>query len=116
MDQDTFDVRPVGANVIIEPMEDAEVTPGGLHIPDIARHELKRGRVVAAGAGRVTEHGWIEPAPAQVGEIVIYGAKWQGDSFERNGKRYRVLEPEQTLAVVEDEAGEHLHRMRDAGY
>lgn len=114
-----FDVRPVGANVIVRPERVAPMSAGGLHIPEIAQYDLKRGRVVAVGPGR--HHPgetapWTEPAPAAVGDLVIWGARWQGDEFTRDGVSFRVLEPEQVLAVVEDAGGEHLHRLVDARY
>src|SRR3990167_3610909 len=111
-------IRPVKGNVIIEVMGYPARTLSGLHIPEIAQKELKRGRVVAVGHGTIYTTGARHPPDGKIGDIVLYGAKWQGDRFERDGRRFLVLEPEQTIAVIaaEDVESEQLTRLADADY
>lgn len=50
-------IRPFGAMILVEREAAEQRTPGGLIIPDNARKKTCRGRVVAKGPGRWTEHG-----------------------------------------------------------
>ncbi len=112
-------IRPVKGNIIIEPLGYPARTASGLHIPEIAQKELKRGRVVAVGLGTPLESGERIPPDVEIGDVVLYGAKWQGERFERDGRSFLVLEPEQTIAVIpagDAEAGDHLERVADAAY
>lgn len=118
IDNGPIDIRPVKGNVIVEIMQ---IPPriGSIHVPEVAQRDLKRGRVVAVGDGTVYENGERIPPDVKIGDVVLYGAKWQGEEFERAGRRFRVLEPEQTMAVIPAiaaEDGAHLERIQDAWY
>ncbi len=48
---------PLQDRVIIKRLKEAEKTKGGIIIPDAAKERPQEGRVVAVGAGKMTEKG-----------------------------------------------------------
>ena len=51
-------VKPLGDRVLVERLEDdVQKTAGGIIIPDTAKEKPQRGRIVAAGPGKVTDDG-----------------------------------------------------------
>ena len=45
--------QPLGDRVVIKPLEEEEITKGGLVLPDTAREKPQKGEVVAVGPGRL---------------------------------------------------------------
>ena len=45
-------IRPLGDNLVIEIIDDAEQTSGGIFIPDSAKEKPQKGKVVAIGTGK----------------------------------------------------------------
>jgi chaperonin GroES len=58
---------PLGSRVIIEPLEAAKETAGGLIIPDASRQQLPMGTVLAVGPGR---NGVV--TTVKRGDVVLY--------------------------------------------
>ena len=57
--------QPLGDRILIKPVEQEEVSKGGLVLPDTARERPQEGEVIAAGPGRLTEEGNRIPLEAQ---------------------------------------------------
>lgn len=85
--------------------EKEEVRPSGLVVPGTALHRLGgvRGEVVAVSdqpfVDRYGRRSWPE---ASEGEIVLYSF-FRGKAIKIDGQEYRLLEPEEVLAVVEED-------------
>lgn len=72
MDNVTNRVRPIRDFVVIQPEDHADKTTGGIIIPKTIRDKTQRGKVLAVGPGRVTEHGIRVKPEVEVGDVVIY--------------------------------------------
>ncbi|HEY1860105.1 MAG TPA: co-chaperone GroES, partial [Gemmataceae bacterium] len=50
-------VRPLDDRVVVEPLEAAEKTAGGILLPDTAKEKPQRGKVLAIGPGKLRDDG-----------------------------------------------------------
>ena len=93
-------MKPLGDRVVIEPSEDdAEKSAGGIYIPDTAKEKPQKGKVVAAGAGRVNDDGKTIPLSVKNGDEVIY-SKYAGTEYSEGGKEYLIVRESDILAIV----------------
>jgi chaperonin GroES len=93
-------LKPLDDRVVIEPIEAEEKTPGGIVLPDTAKEKPMRGKVVAAGPGKVLENGKRAEMSVKKGDEVIYG-KYSGTEVKVKGKEYVIVREGDLLAKVE---------------
>jgi len=93
-------LKPLDDRVVIEPIEAEEKTPGGIVLPDTAKEKPMRGKVVAAGPGKVLENGKRAEMSVKKGDEVIYG-KYSGTEVKVKGKEYVIVRESDLLAKVE---------------
>ena len=94
-------LKPLGDRVLVEIVEETEQkTAGGLYVPDTAKEKSQRGKVVAVGAGKMTDEGKRIPMDINVGDTV-YFAKYGGTEVSLEGKNYSLLSERDLLAIVE---------------
>jgi chaperonin GroES len=93
-------VTPTAGYLLIEPQEKESKTQGGIYLPDNASGEKpQQGVVLASGSDEITDGGAKKPAPAKVGDSVIY-KKWGGNEVKIDGIEYLFVKFEDILAVV----------------
>lgn len=80
--------------MVVEPAPAEEKTASGIFIPDTAKEKPQRGKIVAAGAGKVDE-----PMTVNVGDEVLYG-KYSGTEFTYEGKEYLIMRESDIYAVL----------------
>ncbi|WP_034339776.1 co-chaperone GroES [Deinococcus misasensis] len=93
-------LKPIGDRVVIELVQEAPTTRGGIVLPDSAKEKPVRGKVVAVGAGKVLDNGTRVPVDVKEGDIVVF-AKYGGTTIELEGTEYTILNERDILAVVE---------------
>ncbi len=92
--------KPLSNHVFIEPVEES-VTKSGIVIPDTAEKERPmRGKIIAAGPGKMNEKGERIQMSVKVGDTVLF-KKYGPDEVEVEGKKYLVGDEDDILAVVE---------------
>src|SRR2546426_7446232 len=103
-----MNLQPLGDRLIVEVLDEEELTVSGIVLPDTAREKPQRGRVLAVGPGARDEGGkYVEMDVAEGDEIVFskYGGtevklgiedvlilrEWDGRAkvVRRGGKRKR---------------------------
>ena len=92
-------VRPLDDRVVVEPLEAEEKTTGGILLPDTAKQKPQRGRVLAAGPGKLRDSGERSVLAVAVGDEVLYG-KYSGSEVEVEGREYKILRETDVLAKV----------------
>ena len=92
-------IRPLHDRVIIERIEE-RTTAGGIVIPETAGDKPQRGRVVAAGKGKVNDQGNVFPLEVKPGDEVLFG-KYSGTEVKVAGKELLVMKEEEIMGVVE---------------
>jgi len=94
-------LKPLADRVIVDPMEEEEITSSGIVLPETAKEKPQKGTLVAVGAGRKDEKGKIIPMDVKVGDVVLY-AKYAGTEVKLDGgRKVLVLRESDILAIVE---------------
>lgn len=92
-----MNLKPLGDRVVVEVVEEDEVTISGIVLPDSAKEKPQRGRVLAIGSGRF-EDGKRIPLEVEVGNEVLY-SKYGGTEIKIDGGEYLILRESDILAV-----------------
>ena len=96
-----MDIRPLHNRVIVQRLEEGEQQIGGIIIPDSAKEKPQRGRVIAAGDGKVTEDGKRIPLDVKTGDLVLFG-KYTSQEVKVDGEEYLIMLEDEVLAVIDD--------------
>ena len=96
-----------GDNVVVELLDQQKM--GSLFIPDKAKNNQRDaiiGKVLAVGAGRMTEYGALVKAAAKEGDYVLLargaGVEVELDMRGKDHKRVRILRDVEILGAVEE--------------
>ena len=93
-------LKPLGGRVIVEPIEQEEMTAGGIILPETAKEKPQEGKILASGPGERDEAGNRIVMEVKVGDKVLY-AKYSGTEVKVEGKKLLILRESDILAVVE---------------
>ena len=93
-------LKPLGGRVIVEPIEQEEMTAGGIILPETAKEKPQEGKILAAGPGDRDEDGERIPMEVQIGDKVLY-AKYSGTEVKMDGKKLLIMRESDILAVIE---------------
>jgi len=96
-----MDIRPLHNRVIVQRLEEGEQKIGGIIIPDSAKEKPQRGRVIAAGDGKVSEDGKRIPLDVKTGDLVLFG-KYTSQEVKVGGEEYLIMLEDEVLAVIDD--------------
>ena len=95
-----INLKPLGDRVVVEPLEQEEMTASGLVLPETAKEKPQKGTVMAAGPGARDEDGKRVALDVSVGEVVLF-AKYAGTEFKVEGDELLIVSQKDILAVVE---------------
>lgn len=86
-------IQPMGARVLIQPLEQEGKTSSGLFLPDTAKEKPQTGLVVAVGDD--------EEIKLKVNDRVLF-AKYTGTEFKMDSQEYLLMECSDVLAKLLD--------------
>lgn len=86
-------IQPMGARVLIQPLEQESKTSSGLLLPETAKEKPQTGIVVAVGDD--------EEIKLKVNDKVLF-AKYTGTEVKLDGKEYLLMECSDVLARLID--------------
>ncbi len=92
-------LEPLGDRVVVKPLQQEEVTRGGLVLPGTAQEKPQEGEVLAVGPGRVLDSGERVKMEVKAGDHVVY-AKYAGTEFKLDDEELLILSERDLLAVV----------------
>jgi chaperonin GroES len=92
-------MRPLGSRLVIEPIEQEEITAGGIVLPETAKEKPQKGTVLAIGPGERDDNGNRIPLDVQVGDLVLF-AKYSGTEIKYEGKKLLIMRESDVLAVL----------------
>jgi chaperonin GroES len=95
-----MDLKPLGDRVIVQAIEQEEVTAGGIVLPDTAKERPQRGKVLAVGDGRFVD-GERVALEVAAGDEVIY-SKYGGTEVRVDGDELLILSEHDILAKVSE--------------
>ncbi len=92
-------LKPLGDRVVVKPIEQEEMTAGGIVLPETAKEKPQRGSIVAAGPGRVEDGKRVE-LDVKEGDTVLF-AKYAGTEIKIEGEKVLILRESDILAIIE---------------
>lgn len=92
-------LKPLGNRVVVEPIEQEEVTAGGIVLPETAKEKPQKGTVIAVGLGDRDDKGNRIPMDVKEGDVVLF-AKYSGTEIKLDGKKVLILRESDLLAIV----------------
>ena len=95
----SISMRPLGSRLVIEPIEQEEVTAGGIVLPETAKEKPQKGSVLAIGPGDRDDAGNRIPLDVRVGDTVLF-AKYSGTEIKYNGKKLLIMRESDVLAIL----------------
>ena len=93
-------LRPLADRLVVEPIEQEEITASGIYVPDTAKEKPQEGKVLAAGPGRKDDEGKRIPMDVAEGDRVLY-AKYAGTEVKLGDKKYLILKESDILAILD---------------
>ncbi len=94
-------LKPLGDRVVVQPVEEEEMTASGIVLPDTAKEKPQKGKVLATGDGKWDEDGEKRiPLDVAEGDEVLY-SKYGGTEITVDGEDLLVLRESDVLAKVE---------------
>ena len=94
-------VVPLTDHIILQPVEQEEITTSGLVIPDSAKEAPQHGHVISVGPGKLNDSGVVEKIELASGDRVLY-QKYTGQEVTVDSEEYIVIRFQDVLAKLED--------------
>lgn len=93
-------LKPLADRVIVKQTEAEEKTASGLYLPDAAKEKPTKGKIIAAGPGKLDDNGKRVAMDVKTGDSVYYG-KWSGTEIEVDGDKFVILRESDILGILE---------------
>jgi chaperonin GroES len=91
--------KPLGGRVVVEPIEQEELTSGGIILPETAKEKPQQGKVLAAGPGDRNDKGERVAMDVKAGDVVLF-AKYSGTEVKIEGKKLLIMRESDLLGIV----------------
>ncbi len=92
-------LKPLGDRLVVKPLEEEEMTPGGIVLPETAKEKPQKGEVLAIGPGARDDEGNRIAMDVSVGDKVLY-AKYGGTEIKMNSDKLLILRESDVLAIL----------------
>ncbi|NLG51940.1 MAG: co-chaperone GroES [Chloroflexi bacterium] len=96
----SVNLKPLGNKVVIEPIDEEEMTASGIILPETAKEKPQKGTVLAVGPGLRLENGERQEMSLKVGDKVLYG-KYAGTEVKERDRTLIVIKEDDVLAIIE---------------
>ena len=93
-------VRPLADRILVQRLDEGEQQIGGIIIPDSAKERPQRGKVIAVGAGRMSQDGDRLKLDVKAGDAILFG-KYSGQEIKLDGVEYLIMKEDEVLAAIE---------------
>ena len=92
-------LRPLHDRVLVKRLAEGDDKHGSIIIPDTAKEKPQEGKVIAVGAGKMTEDGKRVAPEVKAGDRILFG-KYSGSEVKVDDKEYLILREDDILAVL----------------
>jgi chaperonin GroES len=96
----SISLKPLGNRVVVKPIEEEDVTSGGIVLPESAKEKPQKGKVLAIGPGERDDDGKRIKMDVAEGDVVLY-AKYSGTEIKMDGEKLLILRESDILAILE---------------
>ena len=94
-----MNLQPLGDRLIVEILEEEEITISGIVLPDTAKEKPQRGNVLAVGPGPRDEDGEYIKMDVEEGDEIIF-SKYGGTEIKVGANEVLILRESDVLAKV----------------
>jgi len=94
-----MNLQPLGDRVIVEVLDEEEMTASGIVLPDTAKEKPQRGKVLSVGPGPRDEDGEYVKMDVEEGDEVIF-SKYGGTDIKIGTDEVLILRESDILAKV----------------
>jgi chaperonin GroES len=94
-----MNLQPLGDRLIVEILEEEEITTSGIVLPDTAKEKPQRGKILAVGPGARDEDGDYIKMDVEVGDEIIF-SKYGGTEIKVGADDVLILRESDVLAKV----------------
>jgi chaperonin GroES len=98
-----LNLKPLGSRVVIEPIEQEDITAGGIVLPETAKEKPQQGLVLSIGQGDRNKAGERIPMDVVAGDKVWF-AKYSGSEIKADGRKLLIMRESDILAIVENKS------------
>jgi chaperonin GroES len=96
---ETMKLRPLQDRILVQRIEEATKTKGGIIIPDSAKEKPAEGKVVAVGNGKLGDDGKRVPLEVKKNDRILFG-KYSGTEVKIEGEEYLIMREDDVLGVI----------------
>ncbi|MFH1984048.1 MAG: co-chaperone GroES [Pseudomonadota bacterium] len=93
-------LKPLHDRILVERVEEAEKTKGGIIIPDSAKEKPVEGKVISVGAGKMGDDGKLIALQVKKGDRILFG-KYSGTEVKIDGEEYLIMREDDVLGIIE---------------
>jgi len=108
-----MNLQPLGDRIIVEVLDEEEVTISGIVLPDTAREKPQRGKVLAVGPGSRDEDGEYVKMDVEEGDEIIF-SKYGGTEIKIGVDDVLILRESDVLAKVINTGGKGKRKLAGA--
>ncbi len=94
-------IKPLADRLVVKPLEQEEVTSGGIVLPETAKEKPQKGEVLAVGPGGRDDEGKHIAMEVSVKDTVLF-AKYAGTEIKMDGEKVLILRESDILAIIEE--------------
>lgn len=92
-------IKPLHDRVIVKRVSEADMTKGGLYIPESAKETPAEGKVLAVGPGK-TEDGKVVALGVKVNDLILF-SKYAGTEVKVDGEELLIMREEDILGILQ---------------
>ncbi len=97
----SLNLKPLSDRLVVKPLEDEEVTPSGIVLPESAKEKPQRGEVLSVGPGARDDDGKRIEMDVSVGDTLLF-AKYGGTEIKMDGDKLLILRESDVLAIMDE--------------
>jgi chaperonin GroES len=94
-------IKPLGNRLVVQPIEEEEITAGGIVLPETAKEKPQKGTVLAVGPGDRNDDGDYIAMEVKEGDKVLF-AKYSGTEIKYDGKKLLIMRESDILAKLNE--------------
>lgn len=97
----SLNIKPLADRLVVKPLEEEEMTPSGIVLPETAKEKPQKGEVLAAGPGARDDEGKRVAMEVSIGDKVLF-TKYAGTEIKIDGDKLLILRESDILAIIQD--------------
>ena len=92
-------IKHLSDRVVVQHYTSEQKTSGVIILPDTAQEKPQAGKIVAVGAGKISDNGELIKPEVKIGDSVLYG-KFSGNEITVGKDEYLIMRESDILAIV----------------